>query len=78
MKTLALTIAATLVASTSAFATDSVLFTVNDGVHRGANVQALDVEPTASVRFSERNITFVSDGARFQKDRNPSLFDVDD
>ena len=79
MKTIALTLAATLIASTSALASDSVLFSVNDGVHRGAMIEkVLDNEPTASIATAPRSIEIQSAGATFQKDRNPALFDVDD
>ncbi len=50
MKTLALTLAATLIASTSAFA-GSALFDVNDAPinHGSEQVQILDSESTASI-----------------------------
>ena len=78
MKTIALTLAATLIASTSALANGGILFDVNQAPHNFAVKQQLDKEATASIGSIERNIFVESNGARFQKDRNPALFDVDD
>jgi hypothetical protein len=70
MKTLALTLAATLIASTSAFA-GSALFDVNEApINYGSeNAQVLDVEYTASI-----------DGAAadYNPNINTALFDVTD
>ena len=70
MKTLALTLAVTLIASSSAFA-GSALFDVNDApAHFGSeNAQVLDVEYTASI-----------DGAasEYNPNINAALFDVTD
>ncbi len=79
MKTLALTIAATLIASTSAFANGGILFDVNQAPHNynHQGVRSLDIETTASVR-SAPSIEVKSGRTLFQKDQNPALFDVDD
>ena len=79
MKTLALTLAATLIASSSAFAIGpgGTLFDVNDApTHFNAqSVQGLDIEPTASIRKAPRS----NEGVFIQlQDRNPGLFDIDD
>lgn len=78
MKTLALTLAATLIASTSAFAIGpgGSLFDINDApTHHGIeSVQSFDTEATASIRSYK-----ASEGGFVQlQDRNPGLFDVDD
>lgn len=77
MKTIALTLAASLIASTSAFA-GSALFDVNETPINYGSEQVLDTEPTASIAAAPRSIEIQSAGALFQKDRNPALFDVDD
>ena len=67
MKTLALTLAATLIASTSAFA-GSALFDVNEAPinHGSEKVQMLDTESTASIKGSAKSVA------------NTALFDVSD
>jgi len=79
MKTLALTLAATLIASTSAFAIGpgGTLFDVNDApqFHKTQSVQMLDTESTASIGKAPRS----NEGGFVQlQDRNPGLFDIDD
>jgi len=79
MKTLALTLAATLIASSSAFAIGpgGTLFDVNDAPthYKAQSVEGLDIEPTASIRKASRS----NEGGFVQlQDRNPGLFDVDD
>ena len=79
MKTLALTLAATLIASSSAFAIGpgGTLFDVNDAPTH-FNAQGLDNEPTASIRKAPRSVK-ANDGGFVQlQDRNPGLFDIDD
>lgn len=68
MKTLALTLAATLIASSAAFAGNG-LFDVNEAPinHGSEKVQMLDTEATASIGASEYNPNI-----------NPGLFDVAD
>ncbi|MEM7290200.1 MAG: hypothetical protein AAF412_07525 [Pseudomonadota bacterium] len=82
MKTLALTLAATLIASSSAFAIGpgGTLFDVNDApTHFGTkSVQALDIEPTASIGTAPRAVESNNGGFVQLQDRNPGLFDVDD
>ena len=67
MKTLALTLAATLIASSSAFA-GSALFDVNEAPinHGSEKVQMLDTEATASIKASAKSVA------------NNALFDVSD
>ena len=82
MKTLALTLAASLIASTSAFAIGpgGSLFDVNDApqFHNSKSVHALDIEPTASIGTAPRGIETHGRGFVELQDRNPGLFDVDD
>ena len=70
MKTLALTLAATLIASSSAFA-GSALFDVNEAPinHGSENAQVLDVEYTASIDGA---------AAQYNPNINTALFDVTD
>ena len=79
MKTLALTIAASLIASTSAFANGGVLFDVNQAPHNydHQGVQLVDIEATASIG-AVPSFEIKSGRALSQKDQNPALFDVDD
>jgi len=82
MKTLALALAATLIASSSAFAIGpgGTLFDVNDApqFHNSKSVHALDIEPTASIGTAPRGIQSYEGGFVELQDRNPGLFDVDD
>ena len=78
MKTIAITLAASLIASTSAFANGGTLFDVNDAPHHfsAEQVRMLDSEPTASIAIAPR----ASNQGKVlsQKERHPALFDIDD
>ena len=80
MKTIALSLAASLIASTSAFANGGILFDVNEAPinYNAQAVQSLDTERTASIGAAPQRSIMADKGLRFAKDKNPGLFDVDD
>lgn len=80
MKTLALALATTLIASSSAYAIGAggSLFDVNDAPthYKSQSIKSLDIEPTASIATAPRSVE--TKGFVQLQDRHPGLFDVDD